>query len=63
MDVGRERAEESDFVAFEIAIQLIIQGAEMARKNLLKGFKRPKGINFEHSEIAPDYGKFVCISV
>lgn len=32
----------------------------MARKNLLKGFKRPKGINFEHSEIAPNYGKFVA---
>ena len=32
----------------------------MARKNLLKGFKRPKGINFEHSEKSPDYGKFVA---
>ncbi|MDR1931372.1 MAG: DNA-directed RNA polymerase subunit alpha [Spirochaetales bacterium] len=32
----------------------------MARKNLLKGFKRPKGITFEHSEVASDYGKFVA---
>lgn len=32
----------------------------MARKNLLKGFKRPKGITFEHSETKPDYGKFVA---
>lgn len=30
----------------------------MARKNLLKGFKRPKGITFEHSEVKPNYGKF-----
>ncbi len=32
----------------------------MARKNLLQGFKRPKGITFEHSEVNPDYGKFVA---
>ncbi len=32
----------------------------MARKNLLKGFKKPKGITFEHSEANPDYGKFVA---
>jgi DNA-directed RNA polymerase subunit alpha len=32
----------------------------MARKNLLKGFKRPKGITFEHSELNPDYGKFIA---
>ncbi|MBN1686850.1 MAG: DNA-directed RNA polymerase subunit alpha [Spirochaetales bacterium] len=32
----------------------------MARKNLLKGFKKPKGITFEHSEVKPDYGKFVA---
>ncbi|MFP4703683.1 MAG: DNA-directed RNA polymerase subunit alpha [Spirochaetota bacterium] len=32
----------------------------MARKNLLKGFKRPKGITFEHSEVNPFYGKFVA---
>jgi DNA-directed RNA polymerase subunit alpha len=32
----------------------------MARKNLLKGFKRPKGITFEHSEEKVDYGKFVA---
>jgi len=32
----------------------------MARKNLLKGFKRPKGITFEHSEVSPNYGKFVA---
>ena len=30
----------------------------MARKNLLKGFKRPKGITFEHTELSHDYGKF-----
>ena len=32
----------------------------MARKNLLKGFKRPKGITFEHSEETPEYGKFIA---
>jgi DNA-directed RNA polymerase subunit alpha len=32
----------------------------MARKNLLKGFKKPKGITFEHSEETPNYGKFVA---
>jgi len=32
----------------------------MARKNLLKGFKRPKGITFEHGELNSDYGKFVA---
>ena len=32
----------------------------MARKNLLKGFKRPKGITFEHSEETADYGKFIA---
>ena len=32
----------------------------MARKNLLKGFKRPKGITFEHSELKRDYGKFMA---
>ncbi|MDL2229770.1 DNA-directed RNA polymerase subunit alpha [Treponema sp. OttesenSCG-928-L16] len=32
----------------------------MARKNLLKGFKRPKGITFEHGELKPDYGKFTA---
>ena len=32
----------------------------MARKNLLKGFKRPKGITFEHSEVNPDYGRFIA---
>ncbi len=32
----------------------------MAPKNLLKGFKMPKGITFEHSEINPNYGKFVA---
>ena len=28
----------------------------MARKNLLKGFKKPKGVTFEHIESNPDYG-------
>lgn len=32
----------------------------MARKNLLKGFKKPKGINFEHIETNPNYGKFTA---
>jgi DNA-directed RNA polymerase subunit alpha len=32
----------------------------MARRNLLKGFKRPKGITFEHSENSDIYGKFIA---
>ncbi len=32
----------------------------MARKNLLKGFKRPKGITFEHKEEDTSYGKFTA---
>lgn len=32
----------------------------MARKNLLKGFKRPKGITYEQSESSMDYGKFLA---
>lgn len=32
----------------------------MARKNLLKGFKRPKGITFEHGKASENYGKFVA---
>jgi len=32
----------------------------MARRNLLKGFKKPKGITFEHSEVEPNYGKFIA---
>jgi DNA-directed RNA polymerase subunit alpha len=32
----------------------------MARKNLLKGFKRPKGITYEHGELKPNYGKFIA---
>ena len=32
----------------------------MARKNLLIGFRRPKGITFEHSEETRDYGKFAA---
>jgi len=32
----------------------------MARRNLLKGFKRPKGITFEHSELKHNYGKFTA---
>lgn len=32
----------------------------MARKNLMKGFKKPKGITFEHSSVEKDYGKFVA---
>lgn len=32
----------------------------MARKNLLKGFKKPKGIIFEHNKVEKDYGKFIA---
>ncbi|HOT62592.1 MAG TPA: DNA-directed RNA polymerase subunit alpha, partial [Treponemataceae bacterium] len=32
----------------------------MARKNLLKGFKKPKGLTFEQSESTSSYGKFVA---
>ncbi|MBN1835726.1 MAG: DNA-directed RNA polymerase subunit alpha [Spirochaetales bacterium] len=32
----------------------------MARKNLLKGFKRPKGITFEHAEADKNYGRFIA---
>ncbi|MDR1278203.1 MAG: DNA-directed RNA polymerase subunit alpha [Treponema sp.] len=32
----------------------------MARKNLLKGFKRPKGIIFEHGELKQNYGRFIA---
>jgi DNA-directed RNA polymerase subunit alpha len=32
----------------------------MARKNLLKGLKRPKGIIFEHGELKPNYGRFTA---
>jgi len=32
----------------------------MARKNLLQGFKRPKGITFEHGELRQGYGKFTA---
>lgn len=30
----------------------------MVRKNLLKGFKRPKGVEFNHDEATENYGKF-----
>jgi len=46
---------------FQVALnEDVRQGVQMARKNLLKGFKRPKGITYEHSEISPNYGKFVA---
>ncbi|TFG85312.1 MAG: DNA-directed RNA polymerase subunit alpha [Spirochaetales bacterium] len=32
----------------------------MARKNLLRGFKRPKGITYEQSESSSNYGKFIA---
>ena len=32
----------------------------MARKNLLKGFKKPKGISFEHNEVSSNIGKFTA---
>jgi len=32
----------------------------MAPRNLLKGFKRPSKITFEHDEIQPNYGRFIA---
>lgn len=32
----------------------------MARKNLMKGFKKPRSVTLEHDKIEPDYGKFVA---
>ena len=32
----------------------------MAPRNLLKGFKRPNKILFEHDEVQPDYGRFIA---
>jgi len=32
----------------------------MARKNLMKGFKRPKSFTFEHGELSSSYGKFIA---
>jgi len=32
----------------------------MAPRNLLKGFKRPSKIVFEHDELQPDYGRFTA---
>jgi DNA-directed RNA polymerase subunit alpha len=32
----------------------------MARKNLLKGFKKPKGITFEHTEVDKFHGRFIA---
>lgn len=32
----------------------------VAPKNLLKGLKRPKVVEFHHMETKPDYGKFVA---
>ena len=32
----------------------------MARKNLIKGFKRPKDITFEPDELSSHYGKFIA---
>ena len=37
-----------------------MEGVHMARKNLLKGIKKPKGITFEHEEEKADYGKFTA---
>jgi DNA-directed RNA polymerase subunit alpha len=34
--------------------------AKTAPKNLLKGLKRPKMVEFQHIETRPDYGKFVA---
>lgn len=32
----------------------------MARKNLLKGFKKPSGLSLEPGEVTRDYGKFIA---
>lgn len=32
----------------------------MARKNLLKGFKKPKGLEFDQQELTQSYGKFTA---
>ena len=32
----------------------------MPRKNLLTGMMRPKGINFEHDEVNPTFGRFIA---
>ena len=32
----------------------------MAPRNLLKGFKRPNKIIFEHDELQPTYGRFIA---
>ena len=32
----------------------------MARKSLLKGLKRPKGITFEHGEVDHNFGRFIA---
>jgi len=32
----------------------------MARKNLMKGFKRPKSFTFEHGELSSNYGRFIA---
>ena len=37
-----------------------MEGVLKARKNLLEGFKKPKGISFEHEENKPNYGKFTA---
>ena len=39
---------------------LVNKEFRLARKNLLKGFKKPKGISFEHLENNPNYGKFTA---
>ena len=33
---------------------------KVAPKNLLKGLKRPKAVEFHHMESKPEYGKFVA---
>jgi DNA-directed RNA polymerase subunit alpha len=33
---------------------------KMAPRNLLKGFKRPSKITFEHDELQPNYGRFIA---
>ena len=32
----------------------------MARKNLLKGFKKPSGLSLEQNDVSQDYGKFIA---
>ena len=36
------------------------ESTNIAPKNLLKGLKRPKAVEFHHMEAKPEYGKFIA---